>query len=440
MEHTILLTGFGKVDYTPDFGVGLAGHGGDFERRNTDVIAPVYITCVAAQQDGVTALLYTVDTCGFRREHANRFRAAIEAATGVPETNIVFGATHSHNCPSMVPEEEPTVAKTLEMMVDAAVQAAQTAIADLAPTRIFAAKPVLPGLNFTRHYRLAGGKRTTYNSGMKKDAVKTGHLGPSDPQMVLVRFAREEKQDIVLVNWQAHPDDAKKIGFTSIAPGFIGPVRDQLEQLSGCHVAYFNGASGNQVRSSQIPELTHGLEWDAYGKHLAYKAYAAFGTMIPVEADGIRFTRHILPVRICHLDEEKLEICEEIVKINAQEGRRAAMEVCRANGVTTPRHAAGVLMRARMGETGELELNALRIGQLAFAVNTCETFSDQGLFIKNYSPFEFTLMITGNRSYLASMQSFDYRCYEAVGGSGYYERGTAEKVADKLVDMLVELV
>ena len=93
-----------------------------------------------------------------------------------------------------------------------------------------------------------------------------------------------------------------------------------------------------------------------------------------------------------------------------------------------------------MKATGELELNALRIGEVAFAVNTCETFSDQGLYIKNYSPYEFTFVVTGNRSYLPGNQSYDYPCYEATGGSGYYARGTAEKMADKLVQMLCEIV
>ena len=432
--------GFGKIVYTPDFGVGLAGHGGDFNRRSTGVIAPVYITCIAARQNGVTALVYTVDTCGLRREHANRFRGLVEQATGIPGSHIIFGATHGHNCPSMVPEEEPTVAKTLELMENACMEAAQTALSDLAAAEIFGAKPVFPGLNFTRHYRLPGGRRCTTNSGMRHDAPTTGHLGPSDPQMVLVKFAREEKPDVVLCNWQAHPDDAKKIGFDKVCPGWPGPFRDRLETLTGSHVAFFQGASGNQVRDSIRLQQAHGLNWDAYGDHLARKAFAAFDQFVPVEADGIFATRHILPTKIKHDDEDKLALCEEIMQVNRTEGRQAALVICRANGLTTPNHAHGIILRSEMGETGELELSALRIGQVGFAVNTCETFSDQGLYIKNYSPFEFTFMVTGNRSYLASNQAHDYCCYEAVGASGYYARGTAEAMADKLVQMLAQLV
>ncbi len=432
--------GFGKIDYTPDFSVGLGGYGGDFKRSHVEVVMPVYITCIAAKQDGVTALVYTVDTCGFRKELADLFREAIEKATGVPGSHIVFGGTHGHNCPSTAPLSHPIVAQLVERMQAAAVEAAKVALEDLAPAKIFGAKPVFPGLNFTRHYRMPGGKRSTTNTGITKEMVTTGHLGPSDPQMVMVKFAREEKEDVLLCNWQAHPDDAYQIGFNKIAPGYPGPFRDQLETISGCRVAFFQGASGNQVRDSRHKELSHGLNWENYGIHLARKAYGAFNQFVPVEADGIFVTRHMLTVNVNHSEDDKLEAAREIDRLLDDGQREKAIELLEPNGIRSLSHASGILMRGTMKQTGELELNALRIGQVGFAVNTCETFSDQGLYIKNYSPFEFTFMVTGNRSYLPCNQAYDYPCYEVIGGSGYYARGTAEAMADKLVQMLCEIV
>ena len=431
-----LQTGFGKVDYTPDFPVGLAGYGGDFERRNTDIAAHVYITCIAARQHGTTILLYTVDTCGMRLNHTQRFRAAIEAAVGVPETHIFFGATHSHNCPSMVPEKEPTVAKTLELMENAAVEAAKIAIADLGETKILAAKPMIPGMNFTRHYRIAGGRRASVNGGMmRKDDPIVGYLGPNDSQMVLARFVREGKKDILLMNWQAHPDDAKEIGFSTLAAGFIGPARDELEALSDCNVAYFTGAAGNQVHHSWLTEPANDLSYDAYGKKLAQMAFDAFSQLQPVEEDGVQAARAMLPVTFNHTEDHKLAQAQEVAALKGDE----AKALCKEYGFGSRAHAAGVRARAAMPATGELELNAFRIGPIAFANNTCETMSDQGLHIKAYSPYEYTFIVTGCRSYLASKQIFDYKAYEAVGGSANYVRGTAEEMADKLLELLTQL-
>lgn len=435
----ILLTGFGKIEYTPDFPVGLSGYGADLSRTYTEVVAPIYITCIAARQADTTVLLYTVDTCGLYTSHVRRFRAAIEKATGVPETNIFFGATHSHNCPSMAPASQAGVPETLDLMENAAIRAAETALTDLAETTIYAAKPTIPGMNFTRHYRIADGRRRTTTDGVNKKYDIVGHLGMSDTQMGLIKFCREGKKDIVLMNWQAHPDDARKIGFTCLAAGFVAPVRDTLEEISGCHVAYFTGASGNQVRDSLIPELAHGLLYDEYGKKLAEMAYASFPQLKPVAVNGIRCDRQLLEVNVNHTEDHKLQEAEEILQAASEGNNEKVSELCRQYGFFTTLHARGVRLRASMDPTDKLELNAMRIGGIGFAFCSCEVFSDQGMQIKNYSPYEYTFMVTGNRSYLASSPAFDYKAYEARGGSGYYEKGTAERMAETLIQMLQDI-
>jgi hypothetical protein len=91
--------------------------------------------------------------------------------------------------------------------------------------------------------------------------------------MVLVKLAREgDKKDVVLVNFQAHPDHSTYLGFYQIAADFVGPLRDELEKLSGASVAYFTGASGNQNPISKIPEENHGLSWREYGAKLGQLA------------------------------------------------------------------------------------------------------------------------------------------------------------------------
>ena len=56
---------------------------------------------------------------------------------------------------------------------------------------------------------------------------------------------------------------------------------------------------------------------------------------------------------------------------------------------------------------------------------------------KDRSPFEFTFLLTGNFTYIPSENGFKFRCYEA--DTGYYVKGTAEKLVDKYLQMLNEL-
>jgi hypothetical protein len=86
-----------------------------------------------------------------------------------------------------------------------------------------------------------------------------------------------------------------------------------------------------------------------------------------------------------------------------------------------------------------LELSAFSIGDIGFVTNTNETFSDQGLFVKENTPFTHTFIITGNRGYLACREAYEYYAYEALGWSGYYVEGTAEKMGSCWVDLLREI-
>ena len=75
-----------------------------------------------------------------------------------------------------------------------------------------------------------------------------------------------------------------------------------------------------------------------------------------------------------------------------------------------------------------------RIGDLGFISESYEMFSDAGIYIRANSPFETTFIISGNNGYIASAEAFDYRSYEA--DTGTYEKGTAEKLAERYVEML----
>ena len=429
-----LQAGFGKVDYTPDFGVGLAGHGGDFNRRSTGVVAPVYITCVAARLEAVTALVYTIDTCGFRRPHGEAFREAIEAATGVPAGFIIFGATHGHNCPSMAPESEPTVAQTLERMKHAAIEAAKLAIADLSPAELLGAKPVIPGMNFTRHYRLPDGRRTTTNSGMRHDIPIAGHLGPSDPEMVLIKFAREGKPDILIANWQAHPDSGSELGRNQIAASWVGPLRDELEKLSGMSVAYFTGASGNQNKDSKIVEEANNLNWSDYGIKMGQLTYEALGCLKPVTGTGIKTTGQMFTVEIDHSWDHMLNEANEVYDLWKSAGKSAGDALGKTYGFTSSYQARAIRSRAGMSATAELELNAFSICGVGFTTGTYEMFSVHGMYVKEHSPFDIDVIITGNSGYIPTPEAYDYRSYEA--DTGYYAKGTAEKLAEEYVNML----
>ena len=127
---------------------------------------------------------------------------------------------------------------------------------------------------------------------------------------------------------------------------------------------------------------------------------------------------------------------KEAIRLRGEKKLEEAKEVCRKAGIASLGHAKGIKSRKETKIPTFLELNAFCIGDMGFVTKTNETCSDQGLFVKENTPFEHTFIITGNSGYLACREAFEYYAYEATGWSGFYVPGTAEKMADTWVELL----
>ena len=431
-----LLAGYAKIDITPDYQVGLGGYGNAEARRHTDVADRVYATCIALTDGDETILLYTLDNCACDHGFAEDIRAEVTIATGVPGEKVFCSATHTHSAPALYgyPEGE----QYRKDVVAACVAGAQQALADRKPSRIFAAKKEFPGMNFVRHYKMADGTYAGSNFGTFKDNLPVDYAAKPDSQMVLVKFVREGScKDILLVNWQGHPDCAKAAGFENITSGYPGTLRDVLGAITGDLVAFFTGADGNTNVVTRIQEDKLGLNWREYGAKMAQLAYEALPELKEVEGAGIATRRTMLPVEINHSWDNMLEQANEVYDLWKTVGKTEANALGKTYGFTSCYQASAIRSRVQMGKTKDLELNAFRVGGVGFTTGTYEMFSEAGTYIKENSPYEFTFLLTGNSGYIPSDAAFNYRCYEA--DTSHYARGTAEKLANEYIRLLKEV-
>ena len=63
--YTGLQVGFGKVNVTPDYSVGLDGHSNAETRLSEGLLDYIYTTCIAVRSGEETVLLYTIDNLAF---------------------------------------------------------------------------------------------------------------------------------------------------------------------------------------------------------------------------------------------------------------------------------------------------------------------------------------------------------------------------------------
>ena len=433
MPEAGLYAGFAKIDITPDYPIGIGGYSDAESRRSEMVEEPIYTTCIALTDGDETILLYTIDNCACAHGMAEKIRAAVTPETGIPGEKIFCSATHGHNCPSWggYPEAERYVADTLA----ACVKAAKDALADRAKAELLAAKKRFFGVNFVRHAVLLDGTVVSPGKGPTKDNPTVGYVTDPDRTMMLLKFQREgAKKPILLMNWQAHPDQGRMIGYNSICAGYPGPLRDILGALSGCLVAYFTGADGNTSYESRVNTDKHGMTWREYAGHMAHLANKLLEKLEPVEGSGITTKREMVEVKIDHSWDHMLPQANEVFELWKATDKPTGDALGKQYDFSSVYQARAIRSRAAMDKTAELEVNAFRVGGVGFTTGTYEMFSDAGIFIRDHSPYKYTFLLTGNSGYIPSESAHNYRCYEA--DTGFYLKGTAELLADKYVEML----
>ena len=429
-----LLAGYAKIDITPDYQIGLGGYSNAETRRSVGIAARIYATCIALTDGDETILLYTIDNCSCTRAVAERIREVVGAAVGIDGEKIFCAATHSHNAPSMA--GYPEAGMYMNELLAACAIGAQLALEDRAPAKIMATKKEIQGMNFVRHIELENGVIASWNW-RSFNSPPVGFFGPADNQMVLVKFQREEKKDILMVNWQGHPDCSTDIGFNLISPSFVGPMRDTIEAGSGMLVAYFTGADGNMVIESLIPEYKHGLKWRRYGVQMGVLALEAMENMVEVEGTGIATKRSVVDVDVDHSWDHMVPQADEVFALWKATDKPTGDALGQKYDFSSVYQARAIRDRAKMNATMELELNAFRVGGIGFTTGTYEMFAESGIQVKEGSPYDFTFLLTGNSSYIPSERGFTQRCYEA--DTGLYARGTAEKLRDEYIRLLKEV-
>ena len=439
-EKPQLQVGFGKVNITPSYSVGLASSGDEKNRRSTGLVSYLFAICVAIKYGEETYLLYSVDTIGISEDFGDQLR--VEILQDLPDLkleNIYLAATHTHSAPATGWSDNSPEGKYRQEFIAYMPQAAKLAIKDLTPvTGVEASKFILDGMSFVRHYIMNDGTYAGSNFGSTTSGYKE-HTYDVNHEMVLVNFKREGKEDVMMVNWAAHPANPYNvaIGYLNLSADHPGWCRDTLEELTGAQVAYFNGASGDVVPDSNVPGLGHGLDAKQYGFKLAELAYEHLSEMKPIEVDAVKATQEKATCKVEHEDEHLLAQCMEIQQIRYNVDKKTADQMAVDIGLSSAYHANAIVSRSKMGESEQRTLNAFRIGGIGFTTGTYEMASEHGAELKEQSPYEFTFLLCGNTKYIPREEAIDYKSYE--GTNRPYVRETGDQLVQHYVKLLNDI-
>jgi len=242
-------------------------------------------------------------------------------------------------------------------------------------------------------------------------------------------------------NWQSHYTSGK-LKNEQISASWVATFRSKMEKDLGIDFAFYQGAAGNVTISTRIKgEISYSGDHKEAGNRLAQTAIDAMPSLQKANTGSIK---GISKMETCTINKDTegydLEIARRISELYATD-QVAAMQLVAQYGFATYFHAHYLYQRSQYTtDTQDMEICAIRIGDVAFASAPYEMFHENGSQVKDGSPFDMTFMCAytnGSFGYIATYEAFPNRGYEV--DTCRFVRGTGEQVVNSLLGMLQDL-
>ena len=441
-EHdaTGFCAGFGRADITPTESVPLAGYGATEYRKSQNVLDPIYATCFALRDEaGETLLLYQLDLVGIPGAFGDQVKGMVERAVNVPADHILLNYTHTHSAPDVSSSNTATAHWKTEAY-KAILQAAKDAVADLDRCeKILTGATETENLNFVRRYYMENGFTSphgTYGSG-----AINAHESEIDEEMRILRLVRANQPDLVIANWQCHPNMTGGSKKYDVSSDLVGQFRRFTEDELGVKLLYLQGGAGNVSYATRLPgEPDPAKDYVEKGRLLSEALKGALPGLKEIPAGPIRANKATFTATVNHADDGLVGICQKISALTNGGKREEADALAVENGLSSSFEAGSIIARASKGATEDLELNCFAIGDICITAAPFETFCQIERDLRAKSPFAFTLSCgysNDSRGYLPASECFPNKGYEVV--QCRYVQGTAEEIAARELELLNEL-
>ncbi|NLD88052.1 MAG: hypothetical protein GX633_07315 [Clostridiales bacterium] len=433
--------GFARCDITPPLGTPISGY--FMERFASGILDKLEANAVAVSDGERTAVIISADILNIQTPIMNKFIEKIASDNALPFESIYVACTHTHTGPKIGASQLYD-----DFLVSRLSDAAKLAIADMCPASVGIGRGEAKKVSFVRRYRMKDGKIRTNPGVGNPDIVNS--IGLPDETVQVVRFVREGKDDILIINFQVHPDT---IGGDFISADYPRFVRETVENaLCGkVKTVYFNGTQGdtNHVNVYAVKGDLNGLNTDSFddvargyehsqhmGRAIGAAALSVYAKCDPVEVDKVSFGRSVLKVPSNMPKAEDMPLAYEYAKLH-NEGRDKDIPYKGMELVTVVAEALRMTKLEHGPEAFDLGLSAVAFGPVAFLGIPGEPFTQVGRLIKSGSPFEMTIptcLTNGSEGYYPMQEAYDEGGYEAR--SSRFKAGIAERIAKGGVELL----
>jgi hypothetical protein len=268
-----------------------------------------------------------------------------------------------------------------------------------------------------------------------------GAWGPIDPRVAAVAIEREGQPVAGLVNFALHPAILAGDNWLYSAD-YPGALAEALGRIQGdpFTTVFLNGCCGN-VNHVDYRNANQGRGFgmvERVGYMLAAAASEALRSRTPVAGDLVAVCRRKVSLPRMQISDEEKRRCEAVVAETAAHPLQGLVD-----GLPEAHFANTRLAMYRVqDQPDEVEVLALRVGELAIVGLPGEIFCELGMEIRRRSPAPHTLVVelSGDAiGYIPAGDSFCHGGYEVTVGSTFYKPGAGEKLVDSALAQLQEL-
>ncbi len=411
MDQEYSYVGYARRDITPSYAI-MIYNGKAYTARDA-----MMITCTAVSDGENIALIMSADLKGIEQGVADAAIQQIEneyGKYGISRERIIISATHTHSAPTI--DTSSGQAKWRSYFYSQTLKAVGEALSDLAPVeKALAGKGYTENVNFVRRFLLQSGNYQTNASTTQADKP-IAHESEADNEVRVIRFVREGKKDVLIMNFQTHYGLYEQ----TYSADFIYLLRKWAEQDEDLHFAYYSGASGNLNMTPKFSGESVHNKYDndfskgdtAYGRveEMWRVAKAALDEATEIEMGKVVGATRLYLAEIGYESDELVAaatvlyafgsgsdeetISAKSAKLAEQlenfEGTDADKAILQQNGMSY-RWAQGVERRARLrtefGTHQPIPFTAIAFGKIAFTSSPIEQFDANAKWVRENSPF-----------------------------------------------------
>lgn len=421
--------GYFKVDITPSPGCRLMGY---LRERIADKVAdPLFVRAVAFQNEG-TAIFLCFDLLGIRHAVNTEIREYVAQYVGCDRKDVFVSCTHTHTAPNIYSAFYPLETKFINELKHYAARAAQGALDDMKEATFAYTQSEVHDISFVRRYRMKDGTVQT-NPGIGNPDILEP-MNPGDDTLQLLRVTREEAGDVLLVNYQVHPDT---MGGKSISADYPGVVCDTLERaIPGVKCLYLNGTAGDLNHYN-----VHAEDWvpnkgsyhvNHIGRAIAGQVLNIYDKARPIEAGPVKTAERETILKLKRPDQDMVARSKVIME-HYRNGEIEKIPGYHRNFdlTTVVFEANRAVQLAQMNGEQMVYVCGASLGDIALVGIPGEPFCEVGKQIRSASGFKAQFVMgqtNGMEGYFPTMDAFSVDGYESR--TAIFEAGVAENLID----------